>query len=76
MIVDSHPVLPAADALLLARHADAVILSVLREVSLTPRVYAASRRLEAVGARVLGAVVNAADPEEAYANPALAQAAA
>jgi capsular exopolysaccharide synthesis family protein len=76
VVVDSHPVLPAADALLLARQADAVILSVLREVSQTPRVYAASRRLEAVGARVLGAVVNAAAPEEAFANPALAQPAA
>lgn len=76
IILDSHPVLPAADALLMARQSDAVILSVLREVSQTPRVYAASRRLDAVGARVLGAVVNAAPPEEAYANPALAQAAA
>jgi capsular exopolysaccharide synthesis family protein len=76
IIIDSHPVLPAADALLLARQADAVILSVLREVSQTPRVYAASRRLESVGARVLGAVVNAAAADEAYANPALAQAAA
>ena len=70
VVVDSHPVLPAADALLLARHADAVILAVLREVSQTPRVYAATRRLEAVGARVLGVVVNAASPEEAFANPA------
>ena len=68
--------LPAADALLLARHADAVILSVLREVSQTPRVYAANRRLEAVGARVLGTVVNAASPDEAFANPALAKPAA
>jgi capsular exopolysaccharide synthesis family protein len=76
IVMDSHPVLPAADALLLARQADAVILSVLREVSQTPRVYAASRRLEAVGARVLGAVVNAAPSDEAYANPALAHSAA
>jgi polysaccharide biosynthesis transport protein len=76
VVLDSHPVLPAADALLLARHADAVILSVLREVSQTPRIYAASRRLESVGARVLGAVINATTPEEGYANPALAQAAA
>lgn len=73
IVVDSHPVLSAADALLLARQVDAVILSVLREVSQTPRVYAASQRLEAVGARVLGAVVHAADPEEAFANPTLAQ---
>jgi Mrp family chromosome partitioning ATPase len=76
IVVDSHPVLPAADALLLSRQADGVILSVLREVSQTPRVYAASRRLESVGARVLGAVVNGATPDEAYANPALAQPAA
>ncbi len=76
IVLDSHPILPAADALLLARQADAVILSILREVSQTPRVYAASRRLAAVGARVLGAVVHAAAPDEAYANPSLAQPAA
>ena len=41
IVIDSHPVLAATDSLLLGRHVDAVILSVLREVSQMPRVYAA-----------------------------------
>ncbi len=65
LIVDSHPVLAATDALLLGQQADAVILSVRREVSQMPRVYTAAQRLESLGIRVLGAVVNGADPEEA-----------
>jgi capsular exopolysaccharide synthesis family protein len=73
VIVDSHPVLPATDSLLIGRRADAVILSVRREVSQMPRVYAASQRLTALRIPVLGAVVNGADPEEAFATPAYAQ---
>ena len=63
--IDSHPVLAATDALLLGQQADAVLLSVLREVSQMPRVYAAEQRLASLGIRVLGAVVNGADPAEA-----------
>ncbi len=67
IIVDSHPVLAATDSLLLGQAVDAVILSVLRDVSQTPRVYAAAQRLNSLGIRVLGAVVNATDPDELYA---------
>ena len=42
IVIDSHPVLAATDSLLIGQHVDAVILSVLRDVSQTPRVYAAS----------------------------------
>jgi capsular exopolysaccharide synthesis family protein len=65
LVFDSHPVLAATDSLLLGQQADAVILSVLREVSQMPRVWSAAQRLVALDIRVLGAVVNAADPEEA-----------
>ncbi len=68
IVVDSHPVLSANDSLLIGKHVDAVILSVLREVSQTPKVYAASQRLTGLGIRVLGAVVNASDPEDVYAS--------
>src|SRR5205807_4949298 len=68
IVVDSHPVLPATDSLLIGQHADAVILSVLREVSRTTLVYAASQRLSSLGIRVLGAVVNGLDPDEVYTN--------
>jgi capsular exopolysaccharide synthesis family protein len=75
IVVDSHPVLSATDALLLGRQADAVVLSVLREVSQMPRVYAAHQQLTALGIRVLGAVVNASNPEEVFTSPAAAAAA-
>ena len=67
IVIDSHPVLAATDSLLIGQQADAVILSVLRDVSQTPRVYAASQKLAALGIRVLGAVVNGADPDEVFA---------
>ena len=67
VIVDSHPVLPASDSLLLGQHADAVILSVMRDVSQSPRVFAACQRLATLGIRILGAVVNGADDNDLYA---------
>ncbi len=73
IVIDSHPVLAATDSLLIGQRVDAVILSVLREVSQMPRVYAASQRLTTLGIRVLGAVVNGADPEEALAATAHAR---
>ncbi len=70
IVVDSHPVLAATDALLVGRQADAVVLSVLSEVSQMPRVYAAHQQLTGLGIRVLGAVVNASNPEEVFTSPA------
>jgi capsular exopolysaccharide synthesis family protein len=69
VIIDSHPVLEAADALHIGRQVDAVLLSVLRDVSQMPRVYAAQQQIASLGIRVLGAVVNAASPEEALTAP-------
>ena len=57
VIIDSCPVLPVADSLLIAEHTDGVLLSIRFPVSRTPQVYAAHERLRAVGARVLGTVV-------------------
>src|SRR5205823_7789267 len=58
VIIDSSPVLPVVDPLLIGQLADGTILSVLRDVSRMPNVYAAHQRLTAGGVRVLGAVVN------------------
>ena len=72
IIVDSCPVLPVADALLLAQNADAVLFSVLRDVSRLPAVHAAHQRLSALGVRTLGAVVIGAGndvPALAYQYP-------
>jgi capsular exopolysaccharide synthesis family protein len=66
IVVDSHPVLTGTDSLLIGQHVDAVIFSLLRDVSQTPRVYAAYQRLAALGIRVLGAVVNGSREEGLY----------
>jgi capsular exopolysaccharide synthesis family protein len=66
VIVDSHPVLSANDSQLIAQQADAVLLALLRDVSQTPRVYAACQRLQTLGARLLGAVVQGLAPEDAF----------
>jgi capsular exopolysaccharide synthesis family protein len=58
IIVDSSPVLAVVDGLLIAQQVDAAIFSILNEVSHSPSVYAAYQRLEGLGVRILGAVVN------------------
>jgi capsular exopolysaccharide synthesis family protein len=65
VVVDSCPVLPVADSLLLAQHVDAVLLAVLRDVSRAPAVHAARQRLAGLGVRTLGAVVIGADGQSA-----------
>ncbi|MFO0951496.1 MAG: division plane positioning ATPase MipZ [Isosphaeraceae bacterium] len=57
VVIDSAPLLPVADTLLISQHVDAALLSVFREVSRIPAVYAGYERLTALGVRVLGAVV-------------------
>jgi capsular exopolysaccharide synthesis family protein len=58
VIIDSSPVLPVVDPLLIGPHADGTLLSVLRDVSRMPTVYAAHKRLTAGGVQVIGAVIN------------------
>jgi succinoglycan biosynthesis transport protein ExoP len=66
VIIDSSPVLSVADARLVGQHVDGAVLSVLKDVSQIPQVYEACEQLGAVGIRLLGAVVNGADPHAAY----------
>src|SRR5262249_40539701 len=58
IIVDSPTVLPVADALLLGKHVDAVVFSILRDVSRLPAVQAATERIGMLGLRILGAVLS------------------
>jgi capsular exopolysaccharide synthesis family protein len=58
IVIDSSPVLPVADSLLLAQHADGVLLSLFHEVSRFPLVHAAYQKLSMIGVRMLGAVIN------------------
>ncbi|MGH7221782.1 MAG: CpsD/CapB family tyrosine-protein kinase, partial [Gemmataceae bacterium] len=63
ILVDSSPVLPVADALMIGQVVDAVIFSVLCEVSRLPSVYTATQRMAALGIRSLGAIVNGVQVE-------------
>jgi capsular exopolysaccharide synthesis family protein len=58
IIVDSHPVLPATDSLLIGQHVDAVIVSLMRDLSQVHHVHAACQQLGTLGIRVFGAVVS------------------
>jgi capsular exopolysaccharide synthesis family protein len=72
VVFDAAPVLAYADTLLMGTHVDAAVLSVRRDVSQLNKVYEARERMESVGIRVLGAVVNGITPASrrgAYALP-------
>jgi succinoglycan biosynthesis transport protein ExoP len=60
IIIDSCPVLPVADTLLLGKQVDSVLLSVRPHVSQVPSVFAAYERLQAASIPVLGVVLNGA----------------
>ncbi len=57
VVVDGSPILPVAEARMVARHADRVVLSVLRDVSRGPQVLSAWETLTAFGAATVEAVV-------------------
>jgi succinoglycan biosynthesis transport protein ExoP len=58
VIIDSAPILPVADTLLMARPVDGVLLSVMRHVSELPAVKDALAQLALLGTRVLGVVLS------------------
>lgn len=58
IIVDSSPVLLVTDTLIISQHVDAVLFSVLRDVSQLPQIRAAFDWLTSMGVRILGAVVS------------------
>jgi polysaccharide biosynthesis transport protein len=60
IVVDSSPVLPVSDSLLLGRLVDAVVFCVRPKVSRAPSVYAAHEMLSRVNIPVLGTVINGA----------------
>jgi capsular exopolysaccharide synthesis family protein len=60
IVIDSSPVLPVADALLLGKRSDGVLLAVRPHVSQMPLVCEAFERLSSLRIPVVGAVVNGA----------------
>src|SRR5262249_2484987 len=60
VVLDSAPVLPVVDSLLIGQHVDGVVFSLLRGVSQLPLAQEGYRRLADIGVRLLGAVVSGA----------------
>jgi capsular exopolysaccharide synthesis family protein len=58
IIVDSCPVLPVADALLVGQHVDGVVFSIMQDISQLPKVLVASEKLAQLNIPLVGAVVN------------------
>ena len=66
IIVDSCPVLPVADALLIGQHVDGVVFSIMQDISQLPKIVVASEKLHALNVPLLGAVVNGVRTGSAY----------
>ena len=72
VVIDAGPVLAFADVLLLGQLSDAAIMVTMRDVSRLPLVTKAVDRLQSVGIRVIGTVVNGVtdtSPRQLYASP-------
>jgi capsular exopolysaccharide synthesis family protein len=66
IIIDSPPVLPVPDALILGRWTDGAILAARFEISRSPQVERARRQLDMAGIPVLGTVINGMRSSDAY----------
>jgi capsular exopolysaccharide synthesis family protein len=67
VIVDTCPILPVADTLLVAQYVDGVIFSILQDVSQLPKVQMAVEKLLQLNIPLLGAVVSGIKPDiQAY----------
>jgi capsular exopolysaccharide synthesis family protein len=65
VVIDAGPVLPVVETRVVARHADGVVLSLLRDISEIPKVQSACELLRSFNIRMLGAVMVGA-PSEVY----------
>ena len=66
IIIDSPPVLPVPDALMLGRWTDGALLAARFEISRSPQVERARRQLDNAGIPVLGTVINGMRSSDAY----------
>jgi capsular exopolysaccharide synthesis family protein len=69
IIVDGPPVLPVVDTRLVARHADGVVISLLRDVSELAKVKSACQLLQSYRVQILGGVVIGASGDVYYGYP-------
>lgn len=65
IIVDSCPILPVADTLLVGQHVDGVLMSIMQNVSQLPKVVTASEKLVQLNIPLLGAIVSGTKPDAA-----------
>jgi succinoglycan biosynthesis transport protein ExoP len=63
IIIDTPPVLPVTDSLLIGQHVDSVLFAILTDVSRAPAVYAAQQKLAPLNVPTLGAVVLGTETE-------------
>ena len=61
LIIDSAPILPVNDSLLIAQNVDSVLFSIRRDISCYGKVQSAYQRLSMLGVPVVGAVVTGLD---------------
>ncbi len=57
IVIDTPPILPASEALVVAKSADGVLVCTMRDVSRGPQVRLTCQKLQAAGAEVIGAVL-------------------
>lgn len=62
IVIDTPPILPASEALMIARQADVTLVCARRDFSRLDQVAEAYARLQKSGARVAGAVLNGISP--------------
>jgi non-specific protein-tyrosine kinase len=66
VIIDSPPVLPVPDALILGRWVDGAVIAVRYDTSRFPQVERARRQLDGAGIPVLGTVINGLKNSDSY----------
>ena len=66
IIIDTSPILPVADPLLIAQHADGVIFSLMHQVSRYSTTRDAIEKLNALNIHTLGAVMNGTKAYQGY----------
>ena len=66
VVVDSSPILPVADGLLISQHCDGVLFAVRRDVSQVHKVNSAVAKFRMLGVRIIGAVAIGLDTSEGY----------
>ena len=66
IIIDSPPILPVPDALILGRWADGAVLAARYDISRFPQVERARRQLENAGIAIMGTVINGMRNSNSY----------